>query len=98
MFSRSFVRQWAYGTVSRFFAEPDGIDAINGRPCQSRIPGGACVHCPQASPIVEEFAGSWYSKANYEGGSTRSRAARFLHVALTKAPKISRGRAERRGR
>ncbi len=44
-------------------------------------------HCRQASKIVEEFAGSWYSKANYEGGITPRKAANFVHVALTKLRK-----------
>ena len=45
------------------------------------------LHCRQASKIVEEFAGSWYSKANYEGGITSRKAANFVHVALTKLRK-----------
>ena len=45
------------------------------------------VHCQQASRIVEEFAGSWFSKANYEGGITKKKAAKFVHVALTKLRK-----------
>lgn len=45
------------------------------------------LHCRQASRIVEEFAGSWYSKANYEGGITPRKAANFVHVALTKLRK-----------
>ena len=45
------------------------------------------LHCRQASKIVEEFAGSWYSKANYEGGITPRKAANFVHVALTKLRK-----------
>jgi hypothetical protein len=42
------------------------------------------VHCKQASKIVEEFAGDWYSKANYEGGITPRKAANFVYVALNK--------------
>lgn len=45
------------------------------------------LHCRQASKIVEEFAGSWYSKANYEGGITPRKAANFANVALTKLRK-----------
>ena len=41
-------------------------------------------HCHEASKIVEEFAGSWYSKTNYEGGITPRKAANFIHVALNK--------------
>jgi hypothetical protein len=42
------------------------------------------LHCRQASKIVEAFAGSWFSKTNYEGGITPEKAAGFVHVALTK--------------
>jgi hypothetical protein len=42
------------------------------------------LHCKQASKIVEQFAGGWYSKANYEGGITPRKAANFVHVALKK--------------
>jgi hypothetical protein len=42
------------------------------------------LHCRQASRIVEEFAGAWYSKTNYEGGITPRKAANFVAVALTK--------------
>jgi hypothetical protein len=45
------------------------------------------LHCRQASKIVEEFAGSWYSKANYEGGITPRKSANFVHVALGKLRK-----------
>jgi hypothetical protein len=42
------------------------------------------LHCRQASRIVEQFAGGWYSKANYEGGITPRKAANFLQIALKK--------------
>jgi hypothetical protein len=42
------------------------------------------LHCKQASKIVEQFAGGWYSKTNYEGGITPRKAANFVHVALKK--------------
>lgn len=42
------------------------------------------LHCKQASKIVEEFAGGWYSKANFEGGITPADAASFVYVALKK--------------
>lgn len=56
------------------------------------------VHCRQASKIVEEFAGSWYSKTNYEGGITPRKAANFVHVALTKLRKELEKGAEDAGR
>jgi len=56
------------------------------------------LHCRQASRIVEEFAGGWYSKANYEGGITPRKAANFVHVALTKLRKELEKGAEDVGR
>jgi len=42
------------------------------------------THCYQAAKIVEDFAGSWYSKANFEGGITIEKAEGFLGHALKK--------------
>jgi hypothetical protein len=41
-------------------------------------------HCREASRIIKEFAGGWYSKKNYEGELTRAEAGRFAHVAFKK--------------
>jgi hypothetical protein len=41
-------------------------------------------HCREASLIVEEFAGGWYSKANYKGGITPAQAQAFTEYTLTK--------------
>ena len=42
------------------------------------------LHCRQASRIVEEFAGSWFSKTNWEHGITPENSKRFAAVALKK--------------
>jgi hypothetical protein len=42
------------------------------------------LHCRQASLIIEEFSGGWFSKANFKGGITSEKAAGFVHVALKK--------------
>jgi hypothetical protein len=42
------------------------------------------LHCRQASRIVEEFSGGWFSKANFQEGITPRKAARFVHVAMKK--------------
>lgn len=42
------------------------------------------LHSHQATRIIEEFAGGWYSKANYEGGITEDKAAGFVYAALKK--------------
>ena len=42
------------------------------------------LHCRQASRIVEEFAGSWFSKTNWEQGLTPENVRGFAWVALKK--------------
>ena len=42
------------------------------------------LHCRQATRIIEEFSGGWFSKTNFEGGITPDKAAGFVHVALKK--------------
>lgn len=42
------------------------------------------LHCRQATLIIEEFSGGWFSKTNFKGGITPDKAARFVHVALKK--------------
>jgi hypothetical protein len=42
------------------------------------------LHCRQASQIVEEFAGGWFSKANWEQRVTPDTARAFAWVALKK--------------
>ena len=42
------------------------------------------LHCRQDSRIVEEFAGGWFSKTNWEGGITPEAARGFAWVALKK--------------
>lgn len=45
---------------------------------------GLDLHCRQASRIIEEFSGGWFSKANYQRGITREKAAGFIHIAIKK--------------
>jgi hypothetical protein len=40
------------------------------------------LHCRQASRVIEEFSGGWFSKTNYEDGISPEKAAAFIHVAL----------------
>jgi len=50
------------------------------------------LHCRQAAVIVEEFAGGWYTKTNYETGITPEKAGGFGYVALKKmAAELKRG-------
>ena len=42
------------------------------------------LHCREASRIVEDFAGTWFSKTQYETGITPDKARGFVFVALRK--------------
>lgn len=42
------------------------------------------THCRTSTVIVEEFAGTWYSKHNFHGGITREKAGGFVAHALDK--------------
>jgi hypothetical protein len=46
--------------------------------------GALDLHCREASRIIKEFAGEWFSKHTYEGGISPAKAARFAHVAFKK--------------
>lgn len=55
------------------------------------------VHSRQAALIVKQFAGDWYSKANFEGGISPTKAKNFLHVAIDKLRRELSVRGERGG-
>jgi hypothetical protein len=42
------------------------------------------LHCREASRIVEDFAGTWFSKTQYESGISPEKAGSFAFVALRK--------------
>jgi hypothetical protein len=42
------------------------------------------THCREAALTIKAFAGSWYSKHNFEGGITPRKAQTFAHHALYK--------------
>ena len=50
-------------------------------------------HCFEAAGIIEVFSRDWYSKANWEGGITRAKAAGFTYVAFKKLREELRQRA-----
>ena len=69
------------------FANIEGHEAFNQ---------GLDHYCRQATRIVEEFSGGWFSKALYEGGITTEKAAGFIHVAVKKLrEELSRGETGR---
>lgn len=51
---------------------------------QTRFRSALETHCREASIIVEQFAGGWFSKANYESRLTPQSAQNFSDYALKK--------------
>ena len=55
------------------------------------------AHCRQAAIIVRDFSGGWYSKANFEGGISTTKARNFVNFALTKLRRELKIRGDRDG-
>ena len=51
---------------------------------QSRFDAALDSHCREASRIVQDFAGGWYSKSIYQDTLTPDAAEKFAHVAFKK--------------
>lgn len=65
---------------------------------QARFGEALSLHCREASRIVEEFSGGWFSKTNWErGGITRKEAGGFAHVAMLKLSSELRAGARAHG-
>ncbi|MEX0953638.1 MAG: hypothetical protein WDZ83_00320 [Rhizobiaceae bacterium] len=60
---------------------PGGFDVIAEH---NRFNAALELHCREASRIVEEFSGTWFSKTQYETGITPEKARGFVFVALRK--------------
>jgi hypothetical protein len=95
--ARDFFSRLAERYLAHFLSRRTSIQ-FKSVPANREFREALSLHCRQASRIVEEFAGGWYSKANYEGGITPRKAATFVHVALTKLRKELEKGAEDVGR
>jgi len=88
-FSRDFFGRFVYRYINYFLSRetskhvgPGGSLAdVDAHTAFSNALGR---HCHQTAKIVEDFAGGWYSKTNYECGITLQRAGNFTYVALKK--------------
>ena len=71
--------------ISRILADHVGPDrSIETLQQQSQFKAALEDHCREASLIVEQFAGGWFSKARFEGKLTRESSQRFADYALKK--------------
>jgi hypothetical protein len=91
-FSRLSRRQLAY-FLSRELSQHVGINSRFQTIRDHRdFEHALDLHCREASRIIKEFSGEWFSKHTYEGGITEAKAGRFAHVAFDKLRKELRHR------
>lgn len=96
-FAKDFFSRFSYRYLTYFISRETskhvgpggGIDTIDAH---TEFKEALKLHCRQSAVIVEDFAGGWYSKTNYESGITPDKAAGFGHVAMKKmAAELKRG-------
>jgi hypothetical protein len=97
LLGREFIARFTFKYLS-FFLSSELSNHVGGKNRFSNIHDhiefskALELQCRQASRIVEEFAGGWFTKTNYEGGITREKASSFIHVALKKfSAELGRG-------
>src|SRR6185312_3621683 len=75
-FSRLIRRQLSY-FLSRELSQHVGFNArFRTVREHSDFEAALDLHCREASRIIKEFSGEWFSKANYEGGIDQAKAGR----------------------
>ena len=83
-FSRLTLKTLDY-YLSRVLANHVGPDrALVSLQQQEQFRNALERHCRETSLIVEQFAGGWFSKANYQGRLTRESAQSFSDYAVKK--------------
>lgn len=89
-FARDFFSRLTNKCLDYFVGRAVSYHVGEGRRFRTLAQQGEFVsaletHCREASKIVEEFSGGWFSKTNWEkGGISRQDAAGFAHVAMGK--------------
>jgi hypothetical protein len=83
-FSRLSRRQLSY-FLSRELSQHVGVNSRFQTIREHRAFEAALdLHCREASRIIKEFSGEWFSKHTYEGGIDEAKAGRFAHIAFQK--------------
>lgn len=87
--ARDFFARLTHKTLdyylSRVLADHVGPDRTFGTlQQQAQFRDALARHCREASLIVEQFAGGWFSKGHFHGTLTRESAQRFSDYALKK--------------
>ena len=90
IFARDFFSRLTYKCLDYFVSRAVSYHVGEGRRFRTLAQQGEFTkaletHSREASKIVEEFSGGWFSKTNWErGGISRPDAASFAHVAMQK--------------
>lgn len=98
-FARSFFSRFTERFLSYFISRELPRHVGPGKRFESladqrEFRSALALHCGQASRIVEDFAGGWFSKARFEKGLSVPRTKRFLGYAFKKlAGELRRGAA-----
>jgi hypothetical protein len=71
--------------LSRVLADHVGPErALETLGAQADFKAALTLHCRETSEIVEQFAGGWYAKSNFNGTLNRNTTQRFAAYALKK--------------
>jgi hypothetical protein len=89
LLARDFFARLTHKTLDYYLSRVLANHLGPGRPLasiseHSQFQAALKLHCREASLIVEQFAGGWFSKANYQGRLTRETAQNFSDYALKK--------------
>jgi hypothetical protein len=83
-FSRLSRRQLSY-FLSRELSQHVGVNSRFQTIREHReFEAALDMHCREASRIIKDFSGEWFSKHTYEGGIDEAKAGRFAHIAFEK--------------
>lgn len=81
--------------ISRALSDHVGPDRVlSTLKDKAQFESALALHCREASEIVEQFAGGWFSKANFEQRLTPLSAQNFANYALKKMRDELRARRE----
>jgi hypothetical protein len=96
--ARRYFTKFLNRTLS-FFISKESLNSVgSGQKFQdlselSRFNAAVEGYCYQSAKIVEQFAGGWYSRRNWQGGISETDAKAFTAVAIRKlAGEIARER------
>jgi hypothetical protein len=79
--SRKYLTYFLSRELSNYVSADGRFSSIDKH---AEFSQGLDRYCREASRIIEEFSGGWFSKSIFEGGITEDKAAGFVHVALKK--------------